>query len=207
MIELPVLKQDGSQADTVRLSEDSFGGKVRRRLLRDVVIAYGSNKRVGTAKTKTRGEVAGSTAKLYRQKGTGRARAGSLRTPVRTGGGRAHGPQPRNWRKRINRKAKKAALASAVLLKLRDDSVVVLENLSLPEPKTKHAARVLGDVGVNERCLVVTAERDETLWRAMRNIPFVRMMPVADLNAYAVSRAHKLVMTRQALDRLVGEVQ
>lgn len=204
MIELSVLSQDGAKADTVSVSEDVFGGKVRNRLLHAVVIMYGANKRVGTAKTKTRAEVAGSTGKLYRQKGTGRARAGSRRSPVRTGGGRAHGPTPRDYSKRISRKMKKAALASALLSKFRDDEVVVFEALELAEPKTKLAAKVLADAGVRERCLVVVAEPDENLWRAMRNIKFVRMSAAKDLNAYDVVRAHKLVLTRAALDCLVG---
>jgi len=204
MIELAVLKQDGSKADTVSISEDAFGGKVRSRLLHDVVIMYGANKRVGTAKTKTRSEAAGATGKLYRQKGTGRARAGSSRTPVRTGGGRAHGPTPRDYSKHINRKMKKAALDSALLSKLRDDEVVVFEALELAEPKTKLAAKVLADAGVGERCLVVVPEPDEALWRAMRNIKFVRMAVVKDLNAYDVVRAHKLVLTRASLDHLLG---
>lgn len=204
MIELSVLTQDGSKADTVTISEEVFGGKVRNRLLHEVVVMYGANKRVGTAKTKTRSEVAGSTRKLYRQKGTGRARAGSLRSPVRTGGGRAHGPTPRDFSKHINRKAKKAALASALLSKFRDDEVVVFEALELAEPKTKLAAKVLADAGVDERCLVVLPEPDEALWRAMRNIKFVRMAAVKDLNAYDVVRAHKLVLTRAALERLMG---
>ena len=207
MIELQVVNQDGSETETVSISEEVFGGKVRRRLLRDAVVMYGSNKRVGTVKTKGRSEVAGSTRKLFRQKGTGRARAGSLRTPIRVGGGRAHGPKPRDWRRRITRKARKAALSSALLSKFRDGEVVVLESLALPEPKTRIAANMLTSVGIRERCLVIVPEHDELLLRAMRNIPFVRMSSVGDLNAYDVVRAGKLVMNRRVLDLLAGAGQ
>jgi len=204
MIEVSVLKDDGSEVEKIRFSEDVLGGKVRKRLLRDVVIMYGHNKRVGTSNTKTRGEVAGSTAKLYRQKGTGRARAGSLRTPVRVGGGRAHGPKPRDYRKRMTRSTKKAALRSAILSKFLDGEVVVLREFSLPEPKTGLAAKVLTSAGVKERCLLVVAQPDANLWRAVRNIPLVRMSALADLNAYDVMRAHKLVLTKGALEALTG---
>ena len=204
MIEVSVLGEDGAEAEKVRFSEDVLGGKVRKRVLRDVVIMYGHNKRVGTSNTKTRGEVAGSTSKLYRQKGTGRARSGPLRTPVRVGGGRAHGPKPRDYRQHITRSTKKAALRSAILSKFLDGEVVVLTGFSLPEPKTRTAAKVLTSVGVKERCLLVVPEPDANLWRAVRNIPFVRMSTVADLNAYDVVRAHKLVLTKRALEMLTG---
>ena len=205
MIEVAVIHhQDGTKGETIRFSEDALGGKVNARLLSDVVIFYGHNQRVGTVKTKNRGEVVGSTRKLYRQKGTGRARAGSIRTPVRVGGGRAHGPRPRDYRVRINRPARRGALRSALLSKFRDGEVVVLDAFTLPEPKTRHAAEVFKRAGVRERCLLVVEEPNADLWRAVRNIPFVRMMPVKDLNAYEVVRAHKLVVTKQALESLVG---
>ncbi|MFH0963296.1 MAG: 50S ribosomal protein L4 [Planctomycetota bacterium] len=205
MIELAVIHhQDGTKGETIRFSEDVLGGKVKKRLVRDVVIFYGHNQRVGTARTKSRGEVEGSKRKLYRQKGTGRARAGPIRTPVRVGGGRAHGPKPRDYSVRINRPARRGALRSALLSKFRDGEVVVLDAFTVPEPKTRHAAEIFAKAGVRERCLLVVEGPSGDLWRAVRNIPFVRMLPVKDLNAYEVVRAHKLVFTKQALESLVG---
>ena len=203
MIELTVLKQDGAKADTVTIAEDVFGGKVRSRLLRQVIIMYGANKRVGTAKTKTRSEVDGSSAKLYRQKGTGRARAGNRRSPLRKGGGVIFGPRPRDYRWTMPRKARRLATRNSLLVRLQGGDVIVVDKLEVPEAKTRIVAGILKDIGAERGALVVVAEPDPTVFKAARNIRGTMVLPASDLNAYEVLRARKVVITRPALEKLV----
>jgi large subunit ribosomal protein L4 len=198
--------ENGEGGGTVELREDLFAADVHGQALYETVKSYLSHQRQGTAKTKERGEVAYSTAKLYRQKGTGRARAGSLRSPVREGGGTIFGPKPRSWRTRLNRKTRRLALRSALTDRAAQGEVYVVENPGLDAPKTKAAASMLDKMGLaGRKVLVVTADIDGHLFRSVRNIRGVDVVPAYQLNAYRVLRSDCLVLTEAALER-VGEV-
>ncbi len=164
---------------------------------------YQRNLRQGSARTKARSEVAGTTKKMYRQKGTGNARAGSRRTNIRRGGGHAKQKVPRDWSYRLPRKALQAATRMAVAAKIRDDQVIVIDQWSFAAPKTKDMAGILaalklGGVSV----LVATEQHDANLWKSARNIERVSVSPLEDLNALSVLKPRRLLVTRGVLDRL-----
>ena len=163
---------------------------------------YAANRRRGTHGTKTRAEVAGSTRKLWRQKGTGRARAGSKRNPVWRGGGVIFGPHPRDYSYSINRKQRRRALRSALFAQLQGGNVLVLEGLELDAPRTKTLAQALRALGIDGRCLIGTGDVDRNLTLSARNIPGVAVLPVSDFNAEAVLLARRVVLTPAAFDRL-----
>lgn len=204
MLEIPVFSPDGTKLESLQVDEALFGSKVRHELLRLAVLRQENNRRVGTAATKSRGMVDGSTKKLYRQKGTGRARMGTRRTNLRRGGGVAFAKQPRSFRQSMPRKARKAALASALLARMLDGQVCVLSELSLAEPKTKVIADVLEALKIDGPCLLSTAGVDENVWKSSRNIPRLRVRPVADLNPWEVLWSTRVVFTREAFDALVA---
>lgn len=180
-----------------------FDVEISNQALYESVKAYLANQRQGTAKTKERGEVAYSTAKLYRQKGTGRARAGSAKSPIRTGGGTIFGPKPRDHRLGVNRKVRRLALLSALTDRARGESISVVEGLQMDAPKTRHAAQVIGNMGLSDRkILFVVNDRDESLYKSLRNIKGVDVIPAYQLNAYAVLRSDELVFTDASLQRV-----
>ncbi len=205
MIDLPVLNVRGEKVETLEVDERLLGGKVRPTLMRQAVISYQANRRVGTAYSRTRGEVAGSTGKLYRQKGTGHARAGSRKAPQRVGGGKAHGPRPRDLSKRLSRKARRQALRSAILSRISDGETAVLDHLELAEPKTKVIAELLAQLGIEGSCLIVTANYDQVVLKSARNLPGISVLPVSGLNAYEVLLPKRVLLTRESLERLLGE--
>jgi large subunit ribosomal protein L4 len=203
MIELKVYSQDGRETDTISVDEALLGGEVRPALLRQALLMYEANDRVGLAATKSRGMVRGSTRKLYRQKGTGNARMGSRRQPVRVGGGTAHGPKPRSYRQSLPVKARRRALMSALLGKMQDGEVLVLEDLDLSEAKTRTVAGVLDRLGVEGRFLLVTAEHEPLVVRCTRNIAGAGVSEVRCLNARSVVVPRKVILLRAAVDRLL----
>jgi large subunit ribosomal protein L4 len=204
MIEVAVLDIGGKPQGKISVDEAKLGGKVRHRLLRDVVVMYEANRRVGTVSTKTRGEREGAGRKPYRQKGTGLARAGSIRSPIWRGGGRIHALKPRDYSYQMPREAKRLALKSAVLAKLQDGEVSVVDKLDLPEAKTKLMATALKSLGVEGRCLIVLQKPDEKIWKSARNLPFVNVSTLANLNAYDVLLPKKVVFTKEAFDQFLG---
>src|ERR1041384_2116375 len=143
MLTLNIVNREGSNVGTVDVDPEEFGGEVNRQLLHEAVVMYLANQRAGTHSTLRRGEVAGSTKKLFRQKGTGNARVGNRRTNKRKGGGTAKGPKPRDYEYHLPKKAVRAATRMAILSKLQDNEAVILDDLTLPEPKTKHVASLL----------------------------------------------------------------
>lgn len=207
MLEISMFDGNGSLLEKVPLSEESFGGKVRKVLLRDAIIMYETNRRLGTAYTKTRGQVSGGGKKPWAQKHTGRARAGSSRSPLWRGGGIVFGPQPRDYSYSIPRKAKKIALYSAVLAKLKDNEVVLIDKLEFERPSTKKMANLLDSLGIKESCLIVIPDKDEIIWKSSRNIYNLRVMVVSDLNAYEVVKHKKLLITKDALEALSMDKQ
>lgn len=205
MIDLPLYDKDGQPAGNLSVDEALFGTRVRRRLLREVAVWYEANRRVGTHSTKTRSEVEGSTRKPWKQKHTGRARAGSIRSPIWRGGGIAGGPKPRNYRVRIPEQMRRRALDSALLSKFMDHQAAVIEAMDFDKPRTRRMAELLGKVGGDRTCLLGLESYRRDVWLSARNIRRVAVAPVAELNALDVLRNHRLVLTRPALDRLLQE--
>jgi large subunit ribosomal protein L4 len=202
-MDIPVYSKEGERVGSVQLDGEKFGGPIRTTLLRDAVIMYEANKRQGTASTKTRGEVAGGGKKPWVQKHTGRARAGSIRSPIWRGGGISFGPKPRDYSYAIPKKARKLALYSALAARVRDNEVFVVEDLNFDTPKTKQMVSVLKALGVNgESCLIVIPGANEAVWKSARNIPSVKVMTSAELNAYEVLRPKKILLTKEALSNI-----
>jgi large subunit ribosomal protein L4 len=200
---LNVVNRQGETVGTVQVDPAEFGGAVNKQLLHDVVLMYLANQRAGTHSTLRRGEVAGSTKKLFRQKGTGRARAGTKRTNKRKGGGTAKGPKPRDYEYHLPKKAVRAATRMALLSKFQDQEAVVIDELALPEVKTKQMAGILKALKLHEAtCLIGTAGADDNVYKSARNIRGVQVLPAAQFNAYTVLRQKRLLLTRAALDEL-----
>jgi large subunit ribosomal protein L4 len=202
-LSLPVYNRQGQSIETIMVDPADFGGKVSKQLLHDAVIMYQANQRAGTHSTLRRGEVAGSTKKLFRQKGTGNARVGNKRTNKRRGGGTTKGPKPRDYSYRMPKKAMRAATRMAVLSKLQDNEVVIVDDLAFAAPKTKEMAGVLKALNLGETtCLIGTAGAQPTVYKSARNIRGVEILPAAEFNAYNVLRPKRLLLTRAALDEL-----
>jgi large subunit ribosomal protein L4 len=200
---LTVYNRQGESVGTVTVDPAEFGGEINQQLLHDVVLMHLANQRAGTHSTLRRGEVAGSTKKLFRQKGTGNARVGTRRTNKRRGGGTAKGPKPRDYEYHLPKKAVRAATRMALLSKFKDQETVVIDDLSFPEPKTKHMAGVLKALKLEgTTCLVTTAKHDAAVYRSARNIPGVEVQPADQLNAYTVLRPKRLLLTKAALEEL-----
>jgi len=196
---VPVYDAQGSQSGELALADEIFGIEPNKALLHQVALAGMAAQRQGTHDTKTRGEVAGSTRKLWRQKGTGRARVGDRRSPSRTGGGVAMGPHPRDYRQRLPKAAKLQGLRSALSAQVQSGDLLVLESLELPEAKTKLLKGVLDAIGVSGRALLVLAQPDELIWRCGRNIPGLSIRPASDVSVLDVLTARKLVVMRDAI--------
>ena len=199
MIELTVYNTRGEQVDTIGVDESVLGGCVRYALLKQALVMYQANQRVGTAATKGRGQVAGSTKKLYRQKGTGYARVGNRRTGKRVGGGMTFAKVPRDFGRRMPGKQRRLARDSAILAKLRSEDVVVVDGMAFEKPRTKEFVEVLKNLKIDRSCLVATNEHDEGIYRSARNVKKVAVMPVADLNAGEIVKHQKVLFTKEAL--------
>lgn len=199
MIDLAVYNADGKEVETLKVDEAALGGSVRYPLLKQAIVMYHANKRVGTATTKGRSQVAGSSKKLFRQKGTGNARVGNIRTGKRVGGGMTFAKTPRDFRKRMPRKQRRLARDSAILAKLLGNNLVVIEELRFEKPKTSDFAGVLTNLKIDRSCLVTTNSVDDNLCKSAGNLPKVRVMPVSQLNAGDICRYRKMLFTKEAL--------
>jgi large subunit ribosomal protein L4 len=200
-ISIQVVSQHRETVGELTLPEKLFSGPVRSHLLYEVVRMQQANRRAGTHATKTRGAVSGGGAKPWRQKGTGRARAGSSRSPIWVGGATIFGPQPRDYSYRMPASARKAALCAALAAKARDGKIIVLDKLTLEHPKTKLLAKVLKDLEASN-ALIVTAAKDESLERAGRNLPNAKVLRAEGANVYDLLRYDRLVLLRDAIDAL-----
>jgi large subunit ribosomal protein L4 len=189
--------------DEMELPSEIFGIKPNTDVLFESVRMYLANHRQGNASTKARGDVRGGGAKPWRQKGTGRARAGTVRSPIWVGGGVVFGPKPREYRYSLPKKVRKLALKSALSVRAQEGGVTVLEKLVLEEAKTKRMAEIINRLEQERGCLVVVKEEDQSLVRASRNLPRVRVMRARDLNSYDVLQFPHLVLTQDALNELV----
>ncbi len=202
MPKVDVYDLNGQVVGEEELSDDIFGAPVSHALMHQAVRVYLANRRAGTASTKTRGEVRGGGRKPWRQKGTGRARHGSIRSPIWRGGGVVFGPKPRDHRLLMPKKARRQALRSALSAKLRDGELLVVDQFQLPEYKTKVVAQVLERLQAGRKPLLVTAEPDPDLRRAARNLPGVRMVCASCLNTYEVLDSTRLLITRDAVKKV-----
>lgn len=196
-----VLNTQGSIVGEIELSENVFGQEVNVSAMHAYVIAYNANQRQGTQSAKTRAEVSGGGKKPWRQKGTGRARQGSTRSPQWTHGGVVFAPKPRDYRMSLNKKLKRVALKSALSSKVASDKLVVLDTLELSAAKTKEMVKVLANLNLTN-ALVVLPENDETVIRAARNIPGVASTTVGTLNTYEVLKYNAVIMTKAAIEKV-----
>ena len=207
MINLAVYNRDGEEIDSLKVDESAFGGSVRYPLLKQAIVMYHANKRVGTAATKGRSMVAGSTRKLFRQKGSGNARVGNIRTGKRVGGGVTFAKVVRDFGKRMPKKQRRLARDSAVLEKLLSNNVVVVDELSFEKPKTRDFISVLDNLKILSKgsCLVTISSIDANLYKSARNIPRVAVMPVAELNAGDICGHSKILFTKEAFLSLLNK--
>jgi large subunit ribosomal protein L4 len=204
MIEVPVYNQTGSKIDTIKVDPEKLGGEVRKNLLKQALVMYHANQRQGTVRTLARGEVAGSTRKIFRQKGTGNARQGTIRQPVRKGGGHAKQKRPKDWRQDMPRKARRLARNSAILSKIQSNDIRVLDKIELAEAKTRHMAGIWKALGIDRTCLLALAGRDENLERSARNLGRTSLTTVAQLNAWEILNNRTLVLTKDGLEKLLA---
>ena len=184
------------------LSDEIFGAPLNEALIYDALKNYQANQRQGTSATKTRGNTSGSGKKLWRQKGTGRARIASLRSPLWKGGGNVHGPQPRDWSYELPKKMKRGALRSALSERLREGNLLVVEDLSLNDHKTKNYVAAAKALGLEKRALFVDAKLAENFAIASRNVPGVTLASDTNVNIYDVLYHEKIVLTREAVNVL-----
>lgn len=203
MVSAPIRSMSGGDVGTYEFDGAELADRISKQLLHDVVVMYEANRRQGSAKTKTRGEVKGSSKKLFRQKGTGNARAGTKRSPIRRGGGHTFAKKPRDWGYRLPKKAIKLATRMALLSKFQDSEAIVLDSLSLKEIKTKQVVQMMKALGVDKQStLLVTRDSDATVYRSARNIESVWVSPARDLNAYNLLHQRRLVITKDAIDAI-----
>jgi large subunit ribosomal protein L4 len=207
MVKLPVVSLNRAPAGELSVPSALVAGPLREPLLHALVQSQLATRRAGTAATKTRAFVSGGGKKPWRQKGTGRARAGSSRSPVWVGGAIIFGPQPRDYSYRLPKSARRAALRAALAARHADGHLLVIDGLTLPEAKTKRMHEVLEGLGLGGTdALVVLAAPDETVQRAARNLPRVQVLLEGGLNVYDVLRYSHLVMTRAALEKLAARL-
>jgi len=196
-----IYNTSGEQVGEITLKDEIFGVPVHEAVLHDVVVMQLANRRRGTHDTKTRAEVRGGGRKPWRQKGTGRARHGSIRSPIWRGGGIIFGPHPRDYRYSLPKKVRRLALKSALSDKVNTGSLVILDELKMDQPKTKEMALILSNLKVQD-ALVVTAGRDDAVEKSARNIPNVKPMVANSLNVYDILAYDKLILTRDAVARV-----
>lgn len=203
MPRLAIYNMEGEQVGEIELSDAVFAAPVNHALLHQAISYYLANRRVGTASTKTRGEVSGGGRKPWRQKGTGRARQGSIRAPHWRGGGIVFGPKPRDHRQELPRNARRAALRQALSARVGEGRLRVVEGLRFEAPRTKEMVRFLDRLGAGgEAALVVTADLDRNVYLSARNLPGVETRRALDLNAYDVLAHAPVVLSAEAARRL-----
>ena len=203
MIEVPVYNQAGEKVSTFQVDEEKLGGTVRDHLLKQALVMYHANKRQGTVRTQARGEVEGATRKMFRQKGTGNARTGGIRNPIKKGGGHAKQKRPKDWRQAMPKKARRLARNSAILSKIQSNDIRVIDSISLDQPKTKLMAGVFKALGIDRSVLFALPERNENLEKSARNIDRTTLTTVAQLNAWDILRNRTLLLTKDGLETIL----
>lgn len=192
----------GDQVGEIELNDSVFGVPVHRSVMHDAVVAYLAGLRRGTHDTKTRAEVSGGGKKPWRQKGTGRARHGSIRSPIWRGGGIVFGPHPRDYSIRLPKKVRRLAIKSALSSKVEEGNILVLDDLKMEQPKTREMARILNNLKIDKKALVVIAGNDENVVKSARNIPGIKPVAANWLNVYDILAHNTLVITRDAVSRV-----
>jgi len=201
---MPTVKlfnQNGSEVGNLELNENIFAANVNADALHQVVVALLANKRQGTQSAKTRAEVRGGGIKPWRQKGTGRARQGSIRSPQWIKGGIVFAPKPRDYRVSTPKSMRKVAMVSALTSKVQEGEMIVLESLSFEAPKTKNMVEVLKAFDA-KKTLIITAESNEVLYKSARNLEGVQIMPVNNINVYDLLKYEKLIITKDAVSKI-----
>jgi large subunit ribosomal protein L4 len=193
---------NGAQIGELELNDNVFGIKPNKSVMYDFVKMQLANKRVGSASTKTRAEVRGGGRKPWRQKGTGRARVGSIRNPIWTGGGVAFGPKPRDYSYRLPRKVRRLAMKSALSSKVLENNIIVVDELNFDEPKTKQMVATLQALNSDKKTLIVTADGNSNVIKSARNIPGVKPLRVDLINVYDLLNYDTLLITRDAVNRV-----
>ncbi len=207
-MQVPVYNLTGEVVDHIEINDYVFAVPFNEGLVHQAMVRQLANARQGTASTKTRSEVSGSSRKLFRQKGTGNARAGSRRSPLRRGGGIAFGPKPRDYRQAMPKKMRRLALRCVLSAKAREEELKVLEELKIEEPKTKQMIQILTALGVDSSTLVVTPESEENVIKSARNLKRIKTIPVNILNVLDILNHKMLLMTVNAVrkaEQLWGE--
>ncbi len=199
-MQAPLMNMQGQEVGTVELPDEIFNIEVNEAVMHQALVRQLANKRLGTHKTKTRGEVRGGGRKPWRQKGTGRARQGSIRAPQWRGGGTVFGPQPRSYAKRMPRKMRRLALRSALTVKARAQEIVVLDTLEMNAPRTKDMVALMDALGVERKALVLLPEANENVELSARNLPYVKTLRANYLNVRDLLGYNVIVMPQQAID-------
>ena len=201
MAKVTMLNMTGAEAGTIELNDEIFGIEPNQNAVHEVVKNYLANQRQGTQSTKTRAEVRGGGRKPYRQKGTGRARQGSIRSPQWVGGGVVFAPKPRDYSFKLNKKVKRLALQSALSTKVAEGKIIVLDELTLSEVKTKEMVKVLGNIKC-DNALIVMDGSNENVMLSARNIPTVKTASVNTINVYDLLKYNNLVVTKEAVEKI-----
>jgi len=208
---LPIYNSEGKEVDSINLDPEIFDGTINTAVIYQVVNAYRSNQRKGLSSTKTRGEVSGGGKKPWRQKGTGRARVGSSRSPLWRHGGVIFGPHPRDFSYPVPDRLKRLALKSGLNAKVKENSFIILDNLTITSPKTKEAVKIFSNLKVksdkSRHALLLLDKKDINLQRALRNITFLDFNLAKDTNVYEVLSHRKLIITKDGLDQLIGRLK
>ena len=202
MPNVAILNMAGENVGTMDLADGVFGIEVNEAVLHQVVVNYLANQRQGTQSTKTRTEVRGGGRKPWRQKGTGRARQGSIRAPQWTGGGVALGPKPRDYRYTLNKKVKRLAMKSALSSKVQNGEIIVLDNIVVDEIKTKTVADMLKNINAAKKALIVLPEKNDNIYLSARNIEGVETTFVNTLNVYSILKYDSMVVTKDAVAKI-----
>ncbi len=203
---MQVKSYKGGSFGEVKFDENSFGDKVLYKTLKDNVVMYLANQRQGTVKTKTRGQVAGTGKKPYKQKHTGRARAGDVKSPIWRSGGTVFGPQPRDYSYHMPKKARRVALRTALYGKLTDGEVIIADIDGFTEPSSKKARKILKDIGSPKRTLVLLFNDDENIWKSFRNFPGVTVRTARQVCAFDVASGGIILAEASALEELQERV-
>lgn len=206
MAEISIYNINGKSVGKMELDKKIFDGEVNKAVLYQIVKMYQANLRQGNASTKTRSDVSGGGKKPWKQKGTGRARAGTIRSPLWRGGGIVFGPHPRDYSYSLPKAVKRIALISSLNSKLNDKELIVVDDIKISSPKTKEMAAALRNLKAETRPLLVLDEKNEAISRASRNIPQLILRDYRTLNAYDIIRQHKLVLTQKALVALTKQL-
>ena len=204
---LTVYNIAGKKVEELSLNKKVFDGKVNEAALHQAIVMYQANLRLGTASTKTRSEVSGGGKKPWRQKGTGRARVGSTRSPLWRKGGVTFGPSPRDFHYSIPKKIKKLALKSSLNAKIRDDEVLVVNEFKVSEPKTKQVSAILKSLKIDKSSIAVLDKIEGGIKRASKNIPTLTLKLAKDVNAYDILRHNKVLVTPESIKELTRQLQ